>query len=116
MEAPLGFSFHERYVRRVARFIGSGRSRYNPQNSLVPDDFIHRSGLTGGVFGARFGDYAIEPTCFHILLKFLVPQPVEMFAKFLRQLPCLLWRKLSDRFADLSHRAHKEKCMLRRKC
>lgn len=81
--------------------------RYNCQNSLVPDDFIHRSGFTGSVLGARPGDHAIESAGIDVLFEFLVPQPVETFVKFLRQLPCLSRWKFLDGFSYLGYRAHK---------
>jgi hypothetical protein len=76
------------------------------QNSFVPDDFIHRSGLAAGVFLARSRDHLIEPTCLDVFFELLVPQRVQMIAQLLCQLPGLLRRQLLNRFSNLSKAAH----------
>ena len=51
--------------------------------------------------GAR--DHIVQASRLHIFFELYVPERVEMFAKFLRQLPRLLWGQFADRFTNLRH-------------
>ena len=87
------------WERRCSNFFAS-------QNSLVPDDFIHRPSLVSRVLLARPRNHVIEPASFHVLFKLFVPKCVKMIAQFFRQFPSLLRWQLAYRFADLGDRAH----------
>jgi hypothetical protein len=86
--------------------MSSGNSRYNFQNSVVPDDFIHRSGLATGVLFLRGRNQIVKPTSLNIFLELFVPKGVKMLAQFRCKLPRFLWRQFTNRFADFSDGTH----------
>ena len=58
------------------------------------------------MFLACSRDQLVEATCFDIFFELFVPKRIEMLTKFPSELPSLLRRQLTDRFTNLSHRAH----------
>ena len=86
--------------------MGSGNSRYNFQNSVVPDDFIHRSGFATDVLFLRGRNQIVKPTSLNIFLELFIPKRVKMLAQFRCKLPRFLRRQSTNRFADLGDGAH----------